>query len=354
MGESYAGIYVPYFANALLEGNNSLDIRSMSLGDGSWGNAAAMSSVAAGAYMTAHSPRLKLPKAILSTFASADRTCGFDEVLHKASIYPPKGKIQIPGNPEYLNYRRLLRRDMVSVLDASCNIGPTTPADVDASIFNSTCYGPCATFSTALDYLDTASQNGTGVPCFDVYDISHNCSAIDPYSLMAAYFSRQDVQAALHVEHAGEYAACNSTILNTLLAGPPVQPPEYELLPNLVTKHNISLHFYNGELDMLINHIGTELSIQNMTWNGGQGFSEKPKKLFYVNDAAPRSESSRTSSASKSSVNVETTAEVAGTWASERGVSYHLFSGAGHSVFASKQRAMFAYVRDVVVGGKAD
>lgn len=347
MGESYAGLYIPYFTNALLEGKYSLplNIRSMSLGDGSWGNAAAMSSVATGAYMQAHSSRLKVPKNILSTFVAADRTCGFDKVLHEASIYPPKGKIYIPGNPEYMNYRRRLRRDMVSVLDASCNIEPTTPADIDASIFNSTCYGPCATFSTALDYLDTASQNGTGVPCFDVYDISHDCSAIDPYSLMAAYFSRKDVQAALHVEDAGEYSACNSAILTTLLSGPLAQPPEYELLPSLVTKHNISLHLYNGELDMLINHIGTELSIQNMTWRGTQGFAKKPSKLFYTDDAAPVSTRSSKAAA---------TAEAAGTWTSERGVSYHLFNGAGHSVFASKQRAMFAYVRDVVVGGKAD
>lgn len=356
MGESYAGIYVPYFTNALLEGNYSLpvNIRSMSLGDGSWGNAAAMSSVAIGAYMQAHSTRLKVPKDILNTFASADHTCGFDTVLKETAIYPAKGKIHIPGNPEYFNYRRRLRRDLVSVLNASCNIEPTTPAGVDASIFNSTCYGPCATYSTALDYLDTASQNGTGVPCFDVYDISHDCSAIDPYSLLAAYFSREDVQTALHVKDAGEYTPCNSTIMNTLLSGPSIQPPEYELLPSLVTNHNISLHIYNGELDMLINHIGTELSIQNMTWRGGQGFSQKPSKLFYVDDPAPGSKSTLASSASKTSPITGATAEVAGTWASERGVSYHLFNGAGHSVFASKQRAMFAYVRDVVVGGKAD
>lgn len=356
MGESWAGIYVPYFTNALIERNEShpLNIRSMSLGDGSWGNAAAMSSVAIGAYMHAHSSQLKVPEDILSAFASADHTCGFDTVLQEAAIYPPKGEIQIPGNPQNIDYRRRLRRDMISILGASCNIEPTTPADMTTSIFNSTCYGPCATFSTALDYLDTASSNGTGVPCFDVYDISHNCSAVDPYSLMAAYFSREDVQRALHVEHVGEYSACNSTILSTLLSGPSVVPPEYELLPSLVTRHNISLHLYHGELDMLINHIGTELSIQNMTWRGSQGFSAKPNNLFYANDALPESSTGHTSPTSVTPAGAAATAEVAGTWASERGVSYHLFNGAGHSVFASKQREVFAYVRDVVVGGKAD
>lgn len=348
MGESYAGIYIPYFASALLEGNHSLplDIRSMSLGDGSWGNAAALSSVAIGSYMQSQSSLLQIPQNILSVFSSADQTCGFDTVLKEASVYPPKGKIHIPGNPEYFNYRHRQRRDMTTVLDAACDIQPTTPAEVQGSILNSSCYGPCATYSTALDYMNTVSAAGTGKPCFDVYDIHHDCSTIDPLPLMAAYFSRADVQAALHVHDRGIYTACNSTILSTLLAAPSVVPPEYDLLPDLVTKHNVSLHIYNGELDMLINHIGSELSIQNMTWRGAQGFSKKPDNLFYVDDAIPASGKNASSSLS--------TAESVGTWAAERGVSYHLFRGAGHSVFATKQREMFAYVRDVVVGAKAD
>lgn len=344
MGESWAGIYIPYFASALLEGKHSLplNIKSMSLGDGSWGNAAALSSVAIGTYMHMQSSRLNIPQNILSAFSAADGTCSFDTVLQEAAVYPPKGKIDIPGNPEYFNYR-LERRDMTNVLEAACDTDPITPAEVTNSILNSTCYGPCATYSTALDYMDTASlvETGAGIPCFDVYDISHNCSTIDPLPLMAKYFSRADVQAALHVKDSGDYMACNSTILGTLLAAPSAVPPEYFLLPNLVTNHNVSLHIYNGELDMLINHIGTELSIQNMTWRGGQGFSKKPSRLFYTDDPVPEPGSVSSSNG-----------DPIGTWGADRGVSYHLFHGAGHSVFATKQREMFAYVRDVVVGAK--
>jgi len=347
MGESWAGIYIPYFASALLAGNHSLplNIKSMSLGDGSWGNAAALSSVAMGTYMHSQSTRLNIPNDILSVFSTADHTCGFDTVLQQAAIYPPKAKIEIPGNPEYFNYR-LKRRDMIDALDAACDTDPITPAEVSNSILNSSCYGPCATHSTAMDYMDTASllHTGVGIPCFDVYDISHNCSTIDPLPLMADYFSRADVQAALHVKDNGDYMACNSTILGTLLSAPSAVPPEYFLLPDLVTNHNVSLHIYNGELDMLINHIGTELSIQNMTWRGSQGFSKKPSGVFFADDPVSMSDVDEKGSS--------VGADEVGTWAAERGVSYHLFRGAGHSVFASKQREMFAYVRDVVVGGK--
>lgn len=342
MGESYAGIYVPYFAAALLESNDSLTLhlRSMSLGDGSWGNAAAMSSVTMGAYIHSQAHLLKLPKSILSVFTAADRKCGFDDVLDQASTYPSKGKIHIPGNPENFNYK-FQRRDMTPVLEAECDIQPSNSAEVNASIFNSTCYGPCATFSTALDYMATVSDAGTGPPCFDIYDIHHNCSAISPLPLLATYFSRNDVQSALHVKNSGSYSACNSTILNTLLAAQSPTPPEYSILPKLITAHNVSLHIYSGEWDMLINHVGTELSIQNMTWNGKQGFERKPSKSFLADDAAPDSAKKMSHSPAP-----------AGIWAAERGVSYHLFREAGHSVFANKPREMFAFVRDVVVGGK--
>ncbi|KAJ5907767.1 Peptidase S10 serine carboxypeptidase [Penicillium taxi] len=349
MGESYAGIYVPYFAQALLDGSYplSLNIQSMSLGDGSWGNAAAMSSVAMGTYMRSQAELLEVPNDILSAFSVADRTCGFKTVLQEASIYPPMGKIHIEGNPESLNYRRLKCRDVnAEILEGSCDINPNTTAEVETSIFNSSCYGSCATFSTALDYMSTISEQGTGPACYDVYDISHDCSTISPLPLLASYFSRKDVQSALHVSNSGDYSACNSDILATILAAASPVPPEYLILPSLVTDHNVSLHLYNGELDMLINYIGTELSIQNMTWNGAQGFSKKPSQLFYADDALP--------SLTKQTSSKSSTGKPAGTWAAERGVSYHLFNGAGHSVFATKQKEMFAFVRDVVVSEKTN
>ncbi|KAJ5763812.1 Peptidase S10 serine carboxypeptidase [Penicillium manginii] len=345
MGESYAGIYIPYIASALLENTNplSLNIKSISLGDGSWGNAAAMADVAMGTYLHIQAHHLRIPKSILSAFITADNFCGFTETLKKAQEYPPGSKFRIPGNPENMNYRRDLRRhprrDLTTAGDGSCNINPINASGILDSVLNSTCYGPCATFSTAMDYLTTTSALGTGPPCYDVYDIFHNCSTIDSLPLLGEYFSQKDVQKALHVEESGPYSACNSTILGTLLGATSPVPPAYNLLPTLVTKHNLSLHIYNGKWDMLLNHIGTELSIQNMTWRGGQGFTERPHRLFFADNAAPADGSSCRAGA--------------GVWAAERGVSYHLFDGAGHSVFASKPREMFSFVRDVVVGRRA-
>lgn len=86
---------------------------------------------------------------------------------------------------------------------------------------------------------------------------------------------------------------------------------------------------------MLINHIGMKVALQNMTWRGAQGFAHPPNKVFYADNAMP------------TSVRRE---KIAGNWTSERGITYHLFRGAGHSVFVDKPKEMFSYVRDVVVG----
>ncbi|PLB38911.1 putative serine carboxypeptidase [Aspergillus candidus] len=381
IGESYAGIYIPYLAAAILDNNDlfPIDLRSISLGDATIGNPAAMSAATIAPYLRAQRNLLRMPEEILSSFNEAEHTCGYDKLVHEADHFPPQGKFHVPGNPENLNFRRdglqqhqqgsHYRRGLGTLYNETCNTHPTTKETVLASILNSTCNGPCATFATAINYLNTiveeaSSTNKTDPPdtenqtCFDIYDINNDCNTIDPLPLQATYFSRPDVQKALNLPPAPgstsrEYSPCNKTILDTLLAEQPT-PPAYNLLPRIATKHNLPVHVYSGEYDMLINHIGTELALQNMTWKGAQGFSRPlNSSVFYADDAAATSTTSTTATGLTGfgCRGGEPDCEEAGTWISERGVSYHLFRGAGHTVFAKKPREMFAYVRDVVVAG---
>lgn len=370
IGESYAGIYIPYFAAEIIKHKDTLPIhlRSISLGDGTWGNSAAMSSVAIGSYIRSKHSELMVPDDILSVFDEADETCGFDEVLDKANNYPPMGKIIIPGNPEYINYKRdnthLHRRGLGHIVEEDCNIHPSTPEQARESILNSTCYGPCATYSTAVDYLDTASKAGRGPPCLDIYDITNNCSAIDPLPLISSYFSRPDVKEALHIAQTTNttatspetqtYNPCNIDILQTLLSeDPPPIPPAYSIIPDLTSFHRIHLHIYSGENDFLVNHLGTELNMQNLTWRGTSGWAHPPDQPFYIDNAAPPNNPPCTpTSHLKSQACIPEGAELppqAGVWGEGRAATYHLFYGAGHSVFSKKPGPMFAFVRDVVV-----
>ncbi|KAL5342574.1 Alpha/Beta hydrolase protein [Aspergillus crustosus] len=378
MGESWAGMYIPYFASAIVDNQDSFPIRlrSMTIGDGSIGNPAAMASVAIGQYLESQQDLLHLPEDIREIFQEASVECGFDGVLQQAAQFPPEGIISIPGNPESLNYKQRKRRNLGDINQGICSIHPVKPEEVRLSI-HSSCYGPCASHSTALDLLATTSFYGVDKPCFDVYDISHDCSTINHFSLVASYFNRADVQIALNLLPSAStspsasnddtdansdtlpppspspFTFCNTDIMNLLLDSQPAQPPAYSILPTLVTSHNISLHIYSGEYDMLINHYGTELVLQNMTWNGAQGFSRPISRPFYQDNAAPFN-SHPASNGSSHGQNKPSNRQVcpipeAGKWSSERGVTYHLFWRAGHSVFLSKPREMFAYVRDVVV-----
>ncbi|EAW10193.1 putative serine carboxypeptidase [Aspergillus clavatus NRRL 1] len=384
IGESYAGIYIPYFASEIMENQKKypINLRSIALGDGTLGNPAALTTVTMGKFLHSQQTLLQMPDEILSAFAQADETCGFTTILQQAEQYPPEGNIVIPGNPENLNYRRRFqqqqqqqqrrRRNLQNVMNETCNIHPTTPDTVSSSILNSPCYGTCATFSTAMNYMtalsasatNTNTNTGTGKRCFDVYDISNDCDTIDPLDLLATYFSRADVQTALNIPPSSlpdssssttttttPFAPCNGTILDTLLTAAPPTPPAYSILPALVTAHNVTVHVYAGEYDMLLNHFGAELCLQNMTWRGAQGFARKPHRVFYADDAAPAVHACNGSEAvdAEEPCREEAMGAEAGVWASERGVSYHFFRGAGHTVFMKKPREMFAYVRDVVV-----
>ncbi|EAU34553.1 predicted protein [Aspergillus terreus NIH2624] len=384
IGESYAGIYIPYIAAALVDSNTKnpslhINLQSIALGDGTIGNPAAMSTVTIGAYLESQRARLDLPDDILSVFADADDSCGFTHVLDQANHYPPQqDPIRIPGNPEYLNYKRrsLERRGLGATLNGTCAIDSPTPDAVEASILDSSCYGPCATFSTATDYMRAAAAASPRRKCFDVYDIHNDCDAVDPLPLLATYFSRPDVQRALNLppplsartspspnsedddDEDGTYTPCNNTILAALLLATPPEPPAYSILPTLLTTHGLAVHIYSGEFDMLLNHIGTELVLQNMTWNGARGFAQPPRRVFFVQDAAPDAVTLAAhpcGSVDGGNGPVEAIAAcaldpaVAGVWASERGLTYHLFRGAGHTVFVNKPREMFSYVRDVVL-----
>lgn len=108
-------------------------------------------------YLHQQAKFLTIPQNILDAFAAADMQCGFDDVIAQLG-YPPTGKPRIEGNPEGENYYRSRKRshDGVEILkrqDYCFQQNPNTPALVNLSI-NDPCYGGCATWSTALDYLN--------------------------------------------------------------------------------------------------------------------------------------------------------------------------------------------------------
>jgi carboxypeptidase D len=313
MGESYAGIYIPYFAEAIMKDKSlHMNLKSISLGDGTFGNNDALSDISITEYLQDQQANLRIPTDVLTAFRYASDVCGFTN-RWKNAAYPPAGKIVLPINPH--GDTPLLKNGQRCVeIHKDCIINPTTPREVLASIFHSPCYPQCAIFSTALDYLQGWKH------CFSMYNIQYNCTTEDPLPWIEAYFNQADVRAGLYISKSEPpYQACNRDILNKLTEED-VEPPAYRILPSLLSQ-GIKVHIYEGAYDMLVNHKGTELVIQNMTWNGAQGFQKRPDRAFE-----------------------------GGRWGYERGLSYHLFENAGHAVPKDRKEEAFDFVKDFVVG----
>ncbi|KAF3491879.1 carboxypeptidase cpdS [Arthroderma uncinatum] len=329
VGESYAGIYVPYIANEIMNRKDELpvNLKSISIGDGTIGTNTGMSSLGIVGFIEEHASKLKIPQDIMQALSFGDHACGFDTVRQQAKVYPPKGPFYIPAGPKRLNTARpevVLRREVEASLE-TCNIHPDTPEKIKLSIFNSTCYGQCAVYDTTADYLNTRK-------CFSVYNINYDCNTHNPTPALETYFSRADVQAALNLmrpmDKLTPFKSCNRDILATLMApaNRPI-PPSYNIIPDLLTTHKLPVHIYQGRLDLLINHVGVEITIQNMTWNGAQGFQQSLHFEFdRQKDAKP-----------------------VGLWNEERGLSYHLFLEGGHLLPADLPKEVFRYVKNVIL-----
>ncbi|MCJ1283366.1 hypothetical protein MMC26_002694 [Xylographa opegraphella] len=263
VGESFAGVNIPYFAQAIMENSRTLPInlRAISLGDPFFGNPAAMIDVPMVRYLNEQNQILRIPDDVMSVFNTTSAACGFDYVLGNLT-YPPHGIIVVPGDPEGESYEKAKRQaspsSSSSPSSASCSAlyYPTTPAEVSDSIMGP-CDGPCATGTTAYDYL------GAIYPCFDIFDITSTCATNPNPAPVANYLNQPTVRAAIHAPDK-MITDCNSTVQEAL-AVDEATPPVYAIIPALLAR-NVSVHVYSGDYDLILPHLGTELVIQNMTW----------------------------------------------------------------------------------------
>lgn len=141
---------LPYFTQALLRNKDKLplNIQSITIGDGIIGNIAAHTTAMVSTYLHQQAKALTIPHDILDAFKDADHQCGFDKVFQQLG-YPPKSIAHIPGNPEGENFRRAI---LTERQDSCFNKNPNTPPLINESI-NAACYGGCATWLTADNYL---------------------------------------------------------------------------------------------------------------------------------------------------------------------------------------------------------
>jgi carboxypeptidase D len=241
-GESYAGMMIPYIASNFLEHNDSeyYNLKGTLLMDPAIGPLRLMEHAPAAQFLHARAGYFHLNDSFMEDVTLRAGQCGFTEYMEDALTFPPAGEIAYPWS---LN-------------------GSGAVADPTCSLWSD--------ITQAALWVN---------PCFDPYHVSAFCpfpsNQIGFPSLGWGpnnYFNRSDVQDALNVgEPRPDFHVCNEVKFGLEAS----EPATFSVLPAVVERTG-NVVIANGELDFLIPSNGTLAAINNMTWQGTQGFESSP------------------------------------------------------------------------------
>ncbi|KAI9830790.1 MAG: hypothetical protein M1826_004424 [Phylliscum demangeonii] len=283
-GESYAGAYVPYIADAMLNSNNTkyCDVEATMIYDPYTTYFQLQQDVPVVPFVDKWSGLLPFNSTFNADIHRRADSCGFTSYMQENLVFPPKGPFPLPPD----------------ISRPEC------------SLFN--------------DVINAAFAIN---PCFDIYQVASTCpSPHDPLGFPGSfpytdpgsdvYFNRADVQKAINAP-AVQWQECTD---KAVFVNPDSSPPSgLSVLPGVVerSKRTVIAH---GALDMVLIASGTLMMIQNMTWNGAQGFAAAPSSDFFVPYHADYS------------YNTAAGAGVMGTTHTERGLTWCEVSLSGHMV----------------------
>lgn len=215
---------------------------------------------------------------------NASLTCGYTQFLDSALTFPPTGLLPTPPNVDYTMEGCTLWNDVINA----------------AQLVN---------------------------PCWDVYQVATTCPLLwdvlgfpgsftyEPPGAFI-YFNRTDVQTAINAPHQ-VWEEC----VNDVLVTDTSPPSGLSVLPRVIEKNKRTV-IAHGLIDMILVMNGTLVMIQNMTWNGAQGFSVPPAEFneFFV--------------PYHSELNLGTIAAsgIMGNWHTERGLTFCTVDLSGHMI----------------------
>ncbi|KAJ9312527.1 hypothetical protein DTO271D3_7229 [Paecilomyces variotii] len=241
-GESYAGMYVPYIAASMLDKNDTkyFNVKGIQINDPSINEDDTLIYAPAVPALNHFKSVLPLNESFMTEINERAEKCGYFDFLDKALTYPPTGKLPTAPNSS----------------EPGCDVWDVT-------------------YAALLDIN----------PCFNIYHLTDFC----PYlwdemgfpSLAGGpndYFNRSDVQAAIHAPPT-DYSVCGET--DIFPNGDGSLPSALGPLPSVIERTNNTI-IGHGWLDYLLFMNGTLATIQNMTWNGAQGFQKPPVEPLYV------------------------------------------------------------------------
>lgn len=299
-GESYAGFYVPYIADAFIGADDTdyYNLAGVSINDPIIGDETIQQQVVILPFVEYWSNLFYLNETFMEALRERNDQCNYTSYFDQYLTFPP------PPGPF-----------------------PVLP-------------DPYASENYTCDMFDTVLEAALLInPCFDLYHISATCpheysqlGIVNPgdYSPPGAqvYFNRSDVQAAINAPAGTNWQQCtdrnvfNNGYVNNYTAGDTSLGPAQDGVLQRVIEYTNNTIIGQGNLDLLLSTNGTVMVLQNMTWNGQQGFQSDPQQAnhFYV-PYHPEYNGGRLSESG-----------YVGMWGEERGLTFYTVQLAGHEL----------------------
>ncbi|TDL15661.1 alpha/beta-hydrolase [Rickenella mellea] len=364
-GESYAGTYIPYIAKTYFSTiNPPVKLAKIVIGDGAIASLNVVEDLPALSVIETYPQIIGYDPNVYNYFKEQTHLCGYDLNLTypQNGIFPSLKRVDPYEEQRSIDLRARKSLNRKFFKSFALNAAVQDPSHVgkrdrmirDAQILRNVAkrdlsghangtidpwYG-CFLFGEMIDYAlnfslpwhDDMANVGIG---FDVYDVPDYLILESPADA-STFFNDNATRAALHAPviewQSGFSYPFNSTENQGngfLDVGDPSPEPMVFLseLASNASDHNVSFVIYSGNDDSLVAHRGSEVTIQNTTFGGIQGFIRKPSTPWF-----------------------DDSGNFAGIVHQERNWTYVLFQGAGHGVPLWVPNAAFKFMQDFVLG----
>ncbi|GIZ42732.1 hypothetical protein CKM354_000599100 [Cercospora kikuchii] len=297
-GESYAGYYVPYIADAMHNETNReyYNVEGIMIYDPVLTDNVVHGDIPAVPFVDQWSGLFNLNESFMEDLYERHEACGYQKFIEEAYVFPPKGPLPTAPHLDQRNVSCRLAADVVSavLLVNPCwdiyHVATTCPLLWDVLGFPGT-----------LDYIPQGAD---------------------------IYFDREDVKKAINAPDR-EWSECVDNVLRPDNSVPSAQ----SVLPRVIEKNKRTI-VAHAELDFVVLKNGSIIAMQNMTWNGAQGFSKAPEEWnkFFV-PYHPRT-----------SLSTLAGAGYYGSWYTERGLTFATIDLSGHMVPQYAPAAAYRHV----------
>ncbi|KAL4265511.1 Carboxypeptidase [Pleurotus pulmonarius] len=373
-GESYAGTYIPYILKEYFSlANPPVTIAAIAIGDGSIATEQVFELLPALTVIETYPQIIGYDTEVFEYFKEQSHLCGYDLNLTypQNGTFPPipvvqpiqrtipflqstrfhsnqvmQAKRDVPSRRSIISSKRALKDEIQRrYKEDGVNAG-TSIQKRDREMkrmawkrdltgrANGTIdpwYG-CFLFDEFMDYAknftfpwsENDDPNDIGFGIYDVPDALSPAARRDA----SVFLNDKRTRAALHAPTSFDWVLTFPFPFGELTFDPSPEPMVFltDLATNATAK-NVSVILFSGNDDALVSHLGTEITIQNTTFGGIQGFTRKPSTPWH-----------------------DDSGNFAGIIRQERGWTYVLFDGAGHMVPVKKPQAAFTFAREFIFG----